>query len=293
MTIRELEIFIEVVNTKSMSEAAAKLNISQPTVSHAISEIENQYNIKLFERISKKIYITDTGISLYNYGLKLLDLYSEIDVFLQHSSQNYTINIGTSITFGTLFLAEVVKEFEQKNKNISIKVYIDNSSVILDKVKKGLLDIGLIEGEIAVDNVISENFFTDELSIICSKKHKFAKRPFIDLKHLKNENFALREENNMTRKIFTKLLSQNDVPINIKWICNNNDSILNIVESDSAISIVSERFLNRENIVKVPIRDFDFQRSLKIIYNKEKYISCDILSLIEEMQNIFSTSIGE
>ncbi|WP_236251320.1 helix-turn-helix domain-containing protein [Peptoniphilus harei] len=57
MTIRDLEIFIEVCKTKNMSNAAKNLKISQPTVSHAISQIENEYNVKLFDRISKKLYI--------------------------------------------------------------------------------------------------------------------------------------------------------------------------------------------------------------------------------------------
>ena len=73
MTIRDLEIFIEVVRAKNMSNAAKNLKISQPTVSHAISQIENEYNVKLFDRISKKLYITDVGLRLYDFALNILE----------------------------------------------------------------------------------------------------------------------------------------------------------------------------------------------------------------------------
>ena len=72
MTIRDLEIFIEVVKAKNMSNAAKNLEISQPTVSHAISQIENEYNVKLFDRVSKKLYITDVGLRLYDFAQNIL-----------------------------------------------------------------------------------------------------------------------------------------------------------------------------------------------------------------------------
>ena len=73
MTIRDLEIFIEVCKTKNMSKAAENLKISQPTVSHAISQIENEYNVQLFDRISKKLYITDVGLRLFDYAKNILE----------------------------------------------------------------------------------------------------------------------------------------------------------------------------------------------------------------------------
>ena len=72
MTIRDLEIFLEVVKQNNMSVAAKALNISQPTVSHAIAQIEDEYDIILFERASKKLFLTDVGYRFYNRAKKIL-----------------------------------------------------------------------------------------------------------------------------------------------------------------------------------------------------------------------------
>lgn len=73
MTIRHLRIFIEVVKTGKMSIAAQRLFISQPTVSQAIHELEEHYNRKLFDRLSKKLYITSFGKDLFTYATQVVE----------------------------------------------------------------------------------------------------------------------------------------------------------------------------------------------------------------------------
>lgn len=108
MTIRDLEIFVEVVRTKNMSQAAKNLSISQPTVSHAISQIEKEYSVKLFDRVSKKLYLTDVSLKLFDYAMELIEKFDQIILFLQSSSKIYDLNLGLSSSFSSDFLKNIV-----------------------------------------------------------------------------------------------------------------------------------------------------------------------------------------
>ena len=86
MTIRHLKVFIAVAQTGKMGAAAKELYISQPTVSQVISEIEEQYGVKLFERLSKKLYITKEGRQLLDYARHIIALFDEMERNLSYAS---------------------------------------------------------------------------------------------------------------------------------------------------------------------------------------------------------------
>lgn len=103
MTIRDFEIFIAVAETGQMGVASRKLYITQPTVSHAIMQIEKEYHVKLFERLSKKLYITETGREFLEYARHITATYHEMEQFLYHASSQQCIHIGASLTVGSFF----------------------------------------------------------------------------------------------------------------------------------------------------------------------------------------------
>ena len=93
MNIRHLKIFITVADCGKMSEAAEKLFISQPSVSQAIKEIEDYYGVKLFERLSKKLYITDSGKLLLRYARHIVGSFNEMESALKNSGENICLHI--------------------------------------------------------------------------------------------------------------------------------------------------------------------------------------------------------
>lgn len=103
MTIRDLEIFIAVAQLGKMGLAAKKLYISQPTVSHVISQIESDYNIKLFDRLSRKLYITETGREFLQYAKHIMANFEEMEHYMRRASEQMTIHVGASLTVGSFF----------------------------------------------------------------------------------------------------------------------------------------------------------------------------------------------
>ena len=87
MTIRHLKIFTEVADAGSMSLAAKRLHISQPSVSQAVAELERYYGIKLFERLSQKIYLTEEGELMLSFSRHILDSFDQMEEAVDHAAK--------------------------------------------------------------------------------------------------------------------------------------------------------------------------------------------------------------
>ncbi len=288
MTIRDLEIFIAVAETGKVGSAAKALYISQPTVSHAIAQMEEEYHVKLFERLSKKLYITETGREFLGYAKHITSAFSEMEKYLHHASSELSIHIGASLTVGSYFLSNIITRFEQENPHVSIRVYIDNSMNIIDKISRGTLDIAVIEGNIKTKEILANDVYEDEMVLICGKNHPFAGKESVSLSDLAGKDFVLREEGSGTREFLTDLTEDRGIPIVEKWICHSSDSIINIVASGQGVSILSKSLLtHQEDVEQIAINDFPLKRNFKIIYHKDKFLSSALKKLISEIESSF------
>jgi len=291
MTIRDFEIFIAVAETGQMGVASRKLYITQPTVSHAIMQIEKEYHVKLFERLSKKLYITETGREFLEYARHITATYHEMEQFLYHASSQQCIHIGASLTVGSFFLSDIITGYEAENPNVNIRVYIDNSMNIIRKISEGTLDVAVIEGNVKTKDVIFKDIFEDEMVLICGKTHPFAGRSSINLTDLAGKAFVLREEGSGTREFLTDLTENRGIPIVEKWICHSSDSIINIVASGQGVSILSKSLLrHHDEVNQIAINDFPLKRSFKIVYHEDKFLSTGLRKLIAGIENKFHSN---
>ncbi|MFC0905590.1 LysR family transcriptional regulator [Clostridium sp. MT-14] len=291
MTIRDLEIFVAVAESGKIGSAAKKLYISQPTVSHVISQIEKEYHVKLFDRLSRKLYITEVGKEFLNYARHILANFHAMENYLHHASEQICLHIGASLTVGSFFLGDIISKFEEKYPKIRIRVYIDNSKNIIQKIFDGTLDIAVIEGFVNSKDIIADEVYQDEMVLICGKNHPFASKKSIHLSDLKNRDCVLREEGSGTRDFLINLTEGRGIPIIKKWVCHSSDSIINIVAAGQGVSVLSKSLLiHQDNVVQIPIEDLSLYRSFKIIYHKDKYISSALKKLIAEIKKLFNSA---
>ncbi len=288
MTIRDLEIFVAVAETGGIGTAAKKLYISQPTVSHAISQIEKSYHVKLFERLSKKMLITATGEEFLQYAHHSLNHFRNMEHFLYHASEQLTIHIGASLTVGGFFLMNMISDFEQEHPHLRVRVYIDNTKIILRQILDGSLDIAVLEGDTLSSETVTEVVYEDNMVLICGKEHPFANRSSIRLQELKNADCVLREEGSGTRDFLIRLTEKQGIPIVEKWVCHSFDAILNIVSAGQGVSIISEAVAAHEpRVVQIPLEDAVMTRKFRIVYHKDKFISSALKEFITETRSYF------
>ena len=115
MTKRELEIFVAVAETGSITEAAKNLYITQSSVSQAISNLERKYDLLLFDRLSRRLYLSAAGKRFYSYARRILDLNLELDDFLQGTSAHSRLRIGATITVGSCIISPLLTYLNQNH----------------------------------------------------------------------------------------------------------------------------------------------------------------------------------
>lgn len=289
MTIRHLKIFIEVADSGKMSIAAANLFISQPTVSQAIRELEEHYGVLLFERLCKKLYITEKGKRLLYYARNVVKQFDDMEEMMFQASYVEKIRIGATITVGSCILSDVIKSFTEINPKIETYSYVNNTKDIEEKLLKSELDIGIVEGKVKSPDLISIPEVNDCLILACSTKHPFAKKKTIKLAELSNESFAMREQGSGTRELFERYMLENRMSIRIAFEGSSSASIKKAVIENQCLAVISIRLVEGEiksgQIHAIQNTDCDWDRYFSVVYHKNKVVTNEMKSLIEVVKN--------
>lgn len=277
MTLRHLRIFVAVCETGSVTAAGEKLFIAQPSVSLAISELEEFYGLKLFDRISKRMFITESGRRFLQYATHIVSLFDDLESEIKNYDTTGVIRIGTSITIGNCLLIQYIKNFRQTHPLIKVQVVINNSYSIEQEILNNHLDIGLIEGEVHSTYIKSESFMDDELVLICGTKHPFAKLGEVDVDMLKTEDFILREKGSAGREIFDGIMTAAGADIVPLWESISTQAILRAVSAGLGLSILPyllvKEYIERNEIETIKIKNISLKRKFNIIYHKNKFIT--------------------
>ncbi len=277
MTLRHYHIFVTVCDEMSMTSAAETLFVSQSAVSQAIAEMERHYGVKLFERLSRKLYITYAGKKLLNYARHIISLNKNVENDMSSLNERSLIRIGASVTIGACVLPGLVSSFSSYYPKIQVKVVEDNTSKIQQLIAQDKIDMGIVEGEVSLPDIVSRPFAKDYLVLICGKNHRFCTLKSIKPSELKNEKFILRETGSGTRKTFENAMSERGLSWTEIWTCNNADTIKAAVAEGLGVSVISQRAVAKEieegRLFSIPIEGISFVRDFKIIYHKNKYIT--------------------
>lgn len=290
MTIRHLKIFIAVCDYGKMSTAAEKLFMTQPSVSQAIAEIEQQYGVRVFERLSKKLYLTEAGERLLKYARHIVSSFEEMEESILKTSSNISLKIGATITVGTCVLNNILNDFKMQNPNAMTQIYVENTNVIEEMILKSTLDIGVVEGIIKSRDIITIPIVPDELILVCPLSHEFSSVEEISAEKLNNQDFILREEGSGTRELFEKKIESMGITINKKWICNNSEAIKNAVISGQGLTVISQMLVRKEiedkKLHAVKIKDIKLTRNFYLAYHKNKYMSDNLNNFIITCKDI-------
>jgi len=271
-----LKVFYTVANRLSFTKAADELNITQPAVTKHIKEIENQLNTKLFDRKGTTIQLTQSGKILYNYAEKIRNVYRDLEFEINqiNQMQKGKLKIGASTTVAQYILPEILAKFHSYYKDISIELLTHNTETISTLLKKGKIDLGIIEGASQSSYFEYKPFKLDEIVLIAKTNHPLANKT-LSLKDLYKLDFVFREQGSGTQEIIQNRLKENDIEIKrLKVIMQlgSSESIKNyLLYSDCmaflSISTVSQELKNKLLTV-VDIKNFRIERNFHFIIPK-------------------------
>ena len=291
MTIRHLKVFTTVADLGSMSGAAKKLHVSQPTVSQAVAELEKYYGIKLFERLSQKLYLTKEGELMLSFSRHILDSFEQMEKTMAQAGKMPKLTIGCSVTVGTCLIQAPLERMESSMPGLDVHVVVPNSSDIEQAILCNEVDLGIVEGILKSSELEITPVCEDELVVVCGKNHPLAKVESITLDMLQGQNYISRESGSTERNQMEKLFEEQGLKLVRTFCSTNTEAIKNAVIHDRGIAVLSQRMIEKEKVAGdmavLSIEGVKAARNINLVIHKNKYRSKSIRMMQEIMQELF------
>lgn len=288
-----IETFITVCEYMNYTKAAEKLSITQPAVSQHIHYLENEYETKLFEFNGKKMNLTESGKFLLDSFITMQ--HDEIHLKEQIKSgfsKNKNIHFGATLTIGEFLIPEKVCEYLKSQKDISLKMYVANTSELLEKLDKGVIDFAVVEGYFTKNQYDHRLYSRENYIAVCSRNHVFKKEPE-KIEDLFGETLILREEGSGTREILERALESKNYALSDfknKVEISNMNAIKFLTANDCGITFLYEAAVKNELkdkiLRKIMIKDLDIQHDMTFIWRKNS-IFADYYCKLFEILKIF------
>ena len=284
-SLRQLEIFVAISRTDSVSRAAEALSLSQSATSTALSELERQFDLQLFDRVGKSLRINETGQQLLPRAVELLDRAKEIENLLQgHAGFGY-MRIGATLTVGNYLATILVARFLQEHPESRIQLQVHNTSTIVQQIANHELDLGLIEGDCNHPDIEVQPWIADELVVFSAPNHPLAKQRKVSMEQLLQEDWILREKGSGTRETFDRAFHSHHSKLKIRLELEHTEAIKRAVESGLGIGCISRLALKdafrRGSLVPILTPNLDLSRFFYFLWHKQKYQTTGIREFLD------------
>lgn len=292
MDIKQLINFITIVEEGNITKAAQKLHISQPPLSNQLKALEKELGVKLIERGSRKITLTDVGNLLYKRGKDMVNVFestlNEVEDF--KSGIEGVIKIGAVSTCNQFIPNELIFPYAKQYPKIKFELYEGNTYDVIDMIERGMVDIGIVRTPFNVENLCYLNLRTEPMVAVVNKNGEsfcFKNKEKIDLKNLDGKPIVIYRR---YEKLIMEVLKLNKVKVNI--YCLNDDSRTTVAwaQTGLGIGIVPKSIIDTSNkeIECYEIDEDGLKTQISVIWPKNKYLSRSVRNLLDMIrQNKF------
>jgi DNA-binding transcriptional LysR family regulator len=284
-SLRQLEIFVAISRTESVSRAAEDLSLSQSATSSSLGEFERQFDLQLFDRVGKSLRINEAGRMLLPRAVELLDRAREIEGSLQENAGFGLMKIGATLTVGNYLATILVARFLQAHPESRIQLQVHNTSTIVQQIANHELDLGLIEGDCHHPDIDVQPWVADDLVVFGAPNQKC-----MTIEQLLHEPWILREKGSGTRETFDRAFHNHHAELNIRLELEHTEAIKRAVESGLGIGCISRLALRdafrRGSLVPLATPSLDLSRYFYFLWHKQKYQTTGMREFLTLCRNL-------
>ena len=283
MQIAELEAFLAVVEAASFSRAAEQLHLSQPAVSKRISSLERHLEATLFDRVGKRIYLTDAGNLLRPRAESLLTGIADTRRLLQnqHARIDGPLSLATSHHVGLHRLAPILKTFSRTHEAVSLDIRFEDSEAAHDLVRRASSELAVVTLNPQGDSeLFYEPLWDDPLCFIVAADHELAGCEGIDLDSLAQYPVILPGLGTYTGRIVATTFEARNVPLRPALSTNFLETIAMLVGIGLGWSVLPASMVG-EGLVRLPTDAPDLHRTLGCVLNPRRTLSNAARAFVE------------
>jgi DNA-binding transcriptional LysR family regulator len=276
-SLEQLLILRTIFMSKSFKFAAQTLGIAQPIITMQMQNLEEQLNTPVFNILKKQIILTETGLLIVRYSIRILNVYYDTTRALNevNAFQRDKLTIAASQTPGTYFLPKLLGLFKKKYPNIEIQLNVLSTRQVIWDLAHHQIDIGIIGGEIPSQlNKIVDivPYAVDEFALILHPSHPFANLPSIKKEDLYRLKFISLNSNSTIISVIRIMLAKNNVDLRRLTIAMELSSVESIkvaVQSGLGAAFVSVSTIRKELefglLIWIKIANFKMTRNLSLV----------------------------
>lgn len=274
-SLRQLEVFLGVARHENVSRAAQGLAMSQSAASSALKELEGQFGVQLFDRVGKRLQLSELGHELRPQAERLLDQAQAFEAALAGDLTVGHLNIGATLTIGNYVTVPMIAQFKKRFAQAQINLQVANTQSIAHQVASFDLDMGMIEGELHHSALQITHWRADELVVFAHPRHPLAGVKAVDDDALMQQSWILREPGSGTRQAFDRAMQGILSDLHIDLELQHTEAIKRAVEAGLGVGCLSRICLQdafeRGTLVPIAVPGRDFKRQWYLITHREKF----------------------
>jgi DNA-binding transcriptional LysR family regulator len=240
VTLRQLRVFIEVARLQSFSRAGDEIGLTQSAVSRCVRELEGEIGLKLIDRTTREVQLTDVGGNLVSSVSRLLtDLDDALREIREIGEQRRgRVVVAASPTVAYRLMPRVVASCMQQFPYITLGLRDDVQSDVVRKVKSGEVDFGVIIGPFSADDLLSESLMTDSFCLVCRDDHPLAAQEQVAWTDLEGQQLVMLDYASGSRPIIDAVMQAHGVSATVVQELGHSATVFGLVEAGVGVSVL-------------------------------------------------------
>jgi DNA-binding transcriptional LysR family regulator len=294
MEIRQLRTFRAVAIFLSFNRAAEHLHYAQSSISAQIKALEEELDVRLFDRLGRRILLTEAGEHLLKYAEKILDLAKETRAEVSETKEPQgSLTIRIPETFGVHRLPPVIKQFRLHFPKVRLNFITCAHEGLGKDLRKGITDLAFLLAEsIQAADLQSEVLGFETILLVAHPNHPLMTHKLIETRDLEGETILLSGVDCSYRRPFEQTLAQKNVRTGTKLMFNSIEAIKQCVMAGVGISILPKIAVAKDiaagRLAVLPWADGEFEVATLMIWHKDKWLSPTLTSFIEITREVLS-----
>jgi DNA-binding transcriptional LysR family regulator len=283
MDTQLLMAFVEVADGASFTQAAETLHLSQPAVSKRVTALEQQIGHPLFDRVGRRVILTDAGRMLLPYARKALQDIEDGRRALSslHDEISGRLSIGTSHHIGLHRLPPALRLYTQQYPNVDLDIHFMDSEVACDAVLAGKLELGIVTLPTqALPQLEQRLVWPDPMSVVVGAQHPLAGRERVSLRELAEHPAVLPDEATYTHRIVTAELQRLGVAPRVRLATNYLETLKMLAGIGLGWSVLPDSMVD-DSLCRLPVRGLQLHRALGLVWHQRRTLSGAASALID------------
>ena len=287
MKLSQLKYFQTICKYSNITRASNELHVSQPCLSNAIKELEDEFGVTLFYRLSKGLVLTEEGAMLLERATDILDRVDQL-VLDMTASQNdsHEIKLGLPPMIGTLIFPDIMQSLRLNYPNTQLSIVEHGSTANRSLVLDGALDAAIVSGDEPLPAVFgSVDICTLKIMFYTSIENPIAYMTQLDINKLAHTPLVLLNEDSFIASFVKQRFKQYNMQPNVLLHTNQLHTIQKLVDNNTASTFLFDGILTpSDNIISIPLED-ETNIKVRLIWNKSRKQLMGTRNLIRLVQS--------